>query len=541
MDNRKFILKMARKNYPKNGTHSLSHVLEVAENAEKISGFLKGDGRECELAYITGLMHDWERYVENHSEKSAQKAGELLGEWKTNFNDGEKARIVNGIRMHGKIPQTNSDIVQISVFLADKKEQLEGIIWRRNLYLREILDEFNEEKILEYWLERRRFTEEWLSIHGTVMFKLFPGSEKGWKEVREYVEKLEKKDEKAWEKVKFCFRNPHLSNEEIENKWKRNDFSISVSSPTKLILFGEHYVVYGCPGIAIPVNIRNGVCISPIGGSEDVIEAERIWKNYLRKILPLLKANLGIGEKEKFRIKLKLGGGFKGMGNSASVSSALALAFGTYSMKKMDYEKLFNATLEGEKVAHSGKASGIDPATVIRGKPLQFEKKEEKMETNELKIKLPKNAILLAINTLKEGEQASSTKEMVEKFALSKKGIEEYESIFQKAISLLKTDGKSKGKFDSQENAGNGKILGELVNRNHELLKENGMSTETIEDIRKRLLEEKGVFGVKISGAGGRGGAMIALIERNSADLIQKKFTNSFIVEIEKQGTRLEK
>lgn len=303
---------------------------------------------------------------------------------------------------------------------------------------------------------------------------------------------------------------------------------IKTSAPTKLILFGEHYVVYGAEAIAIPVDIRNSVSISTVGGEPKLeIETSKTEKNsspeyeFLQTLFQFIIENNNFELKETLHAQIGFGGAPKGMGNSASISAALALALFEYFGKKPTREELFEAVQVAEQIAHSGKSSGIDGHTVIDGKPISY-RRFEKPAVRCAKIALPKGTSLLVVDTSKG--KTSTTAEMVSKFAKNKKitkkpselSSKEQEEICREYDELLK-----KIKKELRED-GSSEKLGKLMSENHQLLANAGVSDEGIEIAIQTCLEA-GAYGAKLTGAGGEGGAVIALILSGKEKEVKKK------------------
>ena len=72
--------------------------------------------------------------------------------------------------------------------------------------------------------------------------------------------------------------------------------TIKVSAPGKLMLFGEHAVVYGRPCIVTAVDYRMRVSMELVSGEEIEINAPDVGvKNYVGNIADLGKANLPKG------------------------------------------------------------------------------------------------------------------------------------------------------------------------------------------------------------------------------------------------------
>lgn len=331
------------------------------------------------------------------------------------------------------------------------------------------------------------------------------------------------------------------------------------SAPTKLILFGEHYVVYGAPAVTIPTKPRNGVKLYEGDGEAGIYIKNSMgdgrirpdWElegsGYLKGTLATLKkvyemCNANI--ETSVKITCIPGGAPKGMGNSASFFAAYDVGLFRYLKKTPTIEQLFECVQEGETVAHGGRPSGIDAITVCKGKPQLFRKyfNPPKFDFRDLNIELPKGVKILVVDTFKRKRE--STGDLVSRFAKNKgvgkqnemsenelKGVyAEYENIFDSLMNELRTDG-------------NAEELGRLFNKNHELLKANGVSSGGIEHARKVALEA-GAYGTKLTGAGGEGGAVVCLVDEEKVaevrGAIEAAGYPSFVVEMDNRGAIVE-
>lgn len=313
------------------------------------------------------------------------------------------------------------------------------------------------------------------------------------------------------------------------------------SAPTKIILFGEHYVVYGAPALSVAVNQKREVELSEIKGARDHIEIYNpvygeggiifpdgaydghkyiamhaaIYKEIYSKCLEL--------KGKSFRAWFKGGRIFKGMGASSALGACLALGLYSAAGKKVDQEEIFRCAQIGDEIDHGGKPSGIDARTVVFGGMIKFKREfnPDRFNFERAEVAFPKGTKMLIIDTYK-GVRCN-TGELVEKFA-ERHGIhlkpaelddatrhkicEPYLPIYERALGLLKEEA-------------NAEELGKLMNKNHELLREHSVSTETIEDLRTVLLDN-GALGFKITGAGGDGGACIALAYEKDIDALKR-------------------
>ncbi|MFZ2199759.1 MAG: mevalonate kinase [Microgenomates group bacterium] len=247
--------------------------------------------------------------------------------------------------------------------------------------------------------------------------------------------------------------------------------------PGKVILAGEHAVVYGKMALATSISL---------GVSVGVVENDWSPKN------PLIDKAIEVaGGDENIQVKivseLPIG---SGLGSSAAVSVATIRAVREYLGKPIDNGELFNLTMECEKLAH-GNASGIDPTTVVYGGLIAFTKGQP---FERLEIKNPIK--LLLVNS---GKPAESTKEMVELVANNP----ENRQVIDKIARLVE---------EVREKLVDGSEVSELLNQNGLLLEELGVVGERAKGL-SRELREIGAR-VKITGAGGvkTGSGMMVVI-----------------------------
>ncbi|VVB65689.1 Mevalonate kinase [Candidatus Gugararchaeum adminiculabundum] len=334
---------------------------------------------------------------------------------------------------------------------------------------------------------------------------------------------------------------------------------IRASAPNKLILCGEHYVVYGAPAISIPTDSRNTVELEETNSDEIVLETNfgngSISKDGEfsgQKVIECLHAvHKYVFSKSKnkkftgFKAKFHHSGAPKGMGNSASAAAAFSVALCKLYGIKADKKFLFDATQAGEEISHGGLPSGIDAATVVEGRPQIFEKKfnPTKCVMKSVNLVLPHGTCFLVVDTFKNARD--TTADQIQKFAVANK-IEkppdkltsairnalfvEYEHIYKGVLAELKPNG-------------NGARLGDLLNKNHELLRAAGVSTYEIEDARNIAIC-KNAYGAKLTGAGGRGGALLVYCKIRAAKSIVKGLSlggfRSFETRIGTEGPKLE-
>jgi mevalonate kinase len=290
---------------------------------------------------------------------------------------------------------------------------------------------------------------------------------------------------------------------------------VKASAPGKIILFGEHAVVYTRPALAVPVtqvHVDVEVTDSPRAGVW--IDAADI---NLRAELTSLPVDHPIGS-----VILKLfpppvlsarGGGVEinisstipvasGLGSGAAVSVALTRALMGYLDLPLTDEQVNDLAFEVEKL-HHGTPSGIDNTVITYAKPVYFIKGQP-IET----FTTGRPFTIVIGDT---GIPAPTKESVGDVRSLWLKDREKFEKIFDEIgqISLMARRSIENGEPER---------LGELMDQNHELLQRLTVSSPELDNL-VQAARRAGASGAKMSG-GGRGGNMIALVEKEKAETV---------------------
>ena len=274
----------------------------------------------------------------------------------------------------------------------------------------------------------------------------------------------------------------------------------------KVILFGEHFVVHGVPGIVSAIDSSTDAEVKKAAEGINVKDERKTAKGYseekrlqqLESIDRMLKA---MGLDPKTALDIWIGGtlpGFSGLGASAASSVAIARAIAQELGMKISDEKINQVAYEGEK-AYAGNPSGIDNTAATFGGLMWFKKNlgggQDKVER--LSIKAPVEIVIGSTG------KVANTKAMVEGVAERKnKNPQKYNPLFKRAEELA-YEGRSALEFY------NLRKLGELMNENHRLLQEIEVSSKELDQLVD-VARKQGAFGAKLTGGGG-GGCMVAL------------------------------
>jgi mevalonate kinase len=293
--------------------------------------------------------------------------------------------------------------------------------------------------------------------------------------------------------------------------------AISAYAPGKIILFGEHAVVYGRPAIAAPVKdvqARAMVKAEPRLPSGTVqIQAPDIGLqaslDQLEPHHPLAMAvHLTFNALKVKRIPaltLRITSTIptaSGLGSGAAVSVASIRALSAFFGQPMPDEKVCELAFEIEKI-HHGTPSGIDNTVIAFGKPVYF-----------VKGKAPQTFHVARPFTIVIGDTgiASPTAASVGDVRKSWKARRDhYEALFDSAGAITEAARQS-------IESGMIETLGPLMDANHGVLQKMGVSCPELDRLATAA-RRAGAWGAKLSG-GGRGGNMIALASPQTAEKI---------------------
>lgn len=274
----------------------------------------------------------------------------------------------------------------------------------------------------------------------------------------------------------------------------------------KVILFGEHFVVHGVPGIVSATDAATDAEVKKITQGITIKDERKGSKGYaeekkLQQIESIERMLKSMNMSTDTAMSIWLGGdlpGFSGLGASAASSVAIARAIAQEFGSKFSDERINEIAYEAEK-AYAGNPSGIDNTAATFGGLLWFKKNMQGGPDTFEKISIRKPVEIIIAST----GIVANTKAMVEGVAQRKKANpQKYDPLFKQAENVAVTGRKALVEFDLKK-------VGELMNENHCLLQEIGVSCKELDhlvDVARKL----GAFGAKLTGGGG-GGCMTAL------------------------------
>lgn len=269
---------------------------------------------------------------------------------------------------------------------------------------------------------------------------------------------------------------------------------IFYSAPGKIILSGEHAVVYGKPALVSAVDLRLTFRLSDT--RKKYVEMDETINVIKDSVVRYLIRNKIQFQERSFEYKIEssipIG---RGMGSSAALSVAASAAILRYfTQKEFDNSVVNSIAYQGEKYFHAN-PSGVDVSASCYGGLIYFRKEFEFLKNiSALNFKIPKTFQdnLVLIDT---GKPEESTKEMVQqvgkRYNESPKNmaniLNEIEKITKRMVVSITTE--------------NTAMFQESIEDNEKALEQLGVVSEST----IKLLQELKPFGVgKVTGAGGK-------------------------------------
>ena len=288
----------------------------------------------------------------------------------------------------------------------------------------------------------------------------------------------------------------------------------------KVILFNEHFVVYGIPAIASALGNKTDAEVVPTddltpSGSDGSMSGEGWVLEDSRPANPGYKTEKFNHQKEsiervlkaanfdatKNNIRITLGGDLKavgGVGASAAVCVSIARALNEEFNLDFDDNRINEIAYEGEK-AYAGTPSGIDNTASTFGGLLWFAKNLEGGPNTMERIKLKRPVEIVMGNT---GLTANTKAAVTGVRKRREQNPEKYEKIFNESNELVMKARVELDELKLEE-------IGMLMNENHKLLQAIEVSHEKLDRLVE-IARENGAIGAKMTG-GGLGGYMVAL------------------------------
>ena len=345
---------------------------------------------------------------------------------------------------------------------------------------------------------------------------LISGDIKVWK-ARDILEDLQRKTSR---KPSGLIANKSSSNEAIEG--------IGFG---KVILLGEHSVVYGRHAIAVPVpqtirvkveDCKEGVMLMiPSWGIEYQLDKDIEQRQSFEKPAGAILERLNLSNKGmRIEVFPDIPRGM-GLGGSAAIAVAIIRGLSNHFNLGLSDEEVNGMAFESEKIAH-GNPSGIDNTMATFGQPLIYRTGEPPLVE---RLNINESFSLVVGFSRHEGVTAKTVRNVREGW---RKNTAMYEKIFDDIDDLVL---KSVTAIQNNDFA----LLGQMMNFCQGLLNALQVSNPELERLIG-LAREAGALGAKLTGGGG-GGAMVALVKNESevAEAIESEGFETLSFTVSKQ------
>jgi len=284
----------------------------------------------------------------------------------------------------------------------------------------------------------------------------------------------------------------------------------------KVILLGEHAVVYGRPALAAGLGV--GLEVEVREGEGPAVESDVEDDGRARRLVEEAAAIVGLDPSRLVvRVRSELPAG-AGLGSSAALSIAVLRGLARAGGRRLTSEEELAHGRRLEAIFH-GHPSGIDPAAAALGTCFRFVRGEPP-EVTPLRLARPLRLVIAL------GDRPRSTGAAVGGLrARWEADRARHERLFDDVASVVEAGARA-------ASAGDLATLGEAFRANQALLRELGVSAAAVEE-RVAAAEGAGALGAKLTG-GGAGGAAIAVAaepERVAATL-RTRGARTMVVEI---------
>ena len=300
---------------------------------------------------------------------------------------------------------------------------------------------------------------------------------------------------------------------------------VSFSAPGKIILFGEHAVVFGEAAIAVAINLRTRAVVTDAEENRfNGLPLRREAHDY-----PYYSFNLtgASGKSATVDSSIPAGGG---MGSSAALSTSLVAALNNDGNAAKTASIAFNVELSAQ-----GRASPLDTSTSAHGSGVYISSNAVPSELWTVSgggstwhighVDVRQMAIVAGYTGAgaATGPMVAKVRRLWEKYPTARDAVSEIGTIAPDAMKAL--------------HSGDTVALGRLMERNQRLLSVLGVSTKELDHLIDAVRPFS--YGAKLTGAGG-GGCMIALTDRpeKAAKAIATRGGIPFICSTGEEGLR---
>lgn len=310
------------------------------------------------------------------------------------------------------------------------------------------------------------------------------------------------------------------------------------TAPAKLILCGEHAVVYGRPAIALPlagIRARAAIAAGRPGGGIVITARDlgRRWRAsddpgsplselianvlaYLQKCPPTHSPVQMLTPSPDMKITIRSAIPIaSGMGSGAAVATALVRAMAHHFGRELPPAEVSALVYASEQRFH-GTPSGIDNTVIAYEQPIFFSRQAALFGVSSVSAPVIEPIAVASPFTLLIGDTGVRSPTRAPVGEVRRRWQDEpnrYEALFDEVGALVARIRNLLGRGDMPS-------LGPLLNENHALLQAIGVSSPDL-DALVVAAREAGALGAKLSGAGW-GGVMLALVAPETSQAVAR-------------------
>ncbi len=280
--------------------------------------------------------------------------------------------------------------------------------------------------------------------------------------------------------------------------------SVTAFGPGKVILLGEHGVVYGHPALAAPLSRGVRAWAAPsarlqLEMPDDLSAPQRstLERAFMRAVKKARPPKVSVHVESDLPVSM-------GLGSSGALSVAISrVLLEAKTGRPASVKQVEDLALEMEREFH-GTPSGVDHTTSAHNAMVLF----QKGVARELEAARPIKVLVALV-----GPRASTKATVGALRERQARWPARYAKVFTLIGGLVREGAKA-------AKVGDLETLGDVMNMNQGQLSALGLSSEPLEQMIF-LLRETGALGAKLTGAGGDGGAVIGLFREPEPALVE--------------------